>query len=134
MNIALVFALLVAIIAVMFAFQNPETMDVKFLGYESRDASKALILLITFALGVITGGLASLPGRVRARGEARRAEKENATLRKQMNSASGAAISAPAAGTAPIATAPIATTTTTTETTRTADPYTARFGEPPHKV
>ena len=117
MNIALIFALLVAIVAVVFAFQNPETMSVKFLGFESADASKALILLVTFAVGVVTGILTTLPGRLRAVAAARAARKEVEAERSKALSS-------------------LNTSTATTSTTAASepDPYTARFGSPPHKA
>lgn len=111
MNFALVFSLLIAIVAVVFAFQNPQTMSVRFLGYESADASTALVLLITFGLGLLTGWFGAIPARLRASSEARALRKERDTLMGRLNSASPASTAA---------------STTTTAT----DPYTARFGNP----
>lgn len=107
MNFALVFSLLIAIVAVVFAFQNPETMSVRFLGFESQATSKALILLITFGLGLLTGWFGAIPARLRAASEARALRKERDGLMGRLNSASAAPSTAAAS-----------------------DPYTARFGNP----
>ncbi|MBE2186907.1 MAG: LapA family protein [Rhodothermales bacterium] len=112
MNFALVLSLLIAIVAVVFAFQNPQTMSVHFLGYESVDASTALVLLITFGLGLLTGWFGAIPARLRSASEARALRKERDALMGRLNSAS------------PAATAPVATTASAP------DPYTARFGNP----
>jgi hypothetical protein len=95
-------------------------MSVRFLGFESADASKALILLVTFALGVVTGILTTIPGRIRAQAAARAARKEvEAERAKALNSLNTSTASAAASTASPSAEA---------------DPYTARFGEPPNKV
>lgn len=66
MRFGLIFSLLLAIIAVVFALQNPQMMDVNLLFFETR-GSTALVLIVTFGLGVLVGLLSSLPGRIRAR-------------------------------------------------------------------
>ena len=73
MNLALILALAVAIVAVVFAFQNPQEVQVQFLSLRSIPASLSLVLLVTFTFGLLTGWLGSLPGRLRARREARAA-------------------------------------------------------------
>jgi putative membrane protein len=60
MKIFTLFALLIAIIAGVFALQNATPVFVQFLGWQAQ-ASMALILLVTFALGVLFGFLISLP-------------------------------------------------------------------------
>lgn len=60
MRFSLVIALVVAIIAVVFALQNPDPVDVS-LGPFDLTGSAALVILITFVLGVAVGVLASLP-------------------------------------------------------------------------
>lgn len=112
MNIALILALVVAIVAVLFAFQNPETVQVQFLGFRSIEASLALVLLVTFTFGLLTGWLGSLPSKIRARMETRAALKERDRAMGTLNSA----------------TTPASTTVTSDAT----DPYTARFGAPPN--
>lgn len=115
MNIALILALAVAIVAVLFAFQNPDPVQVQFLGFRSIQASLALVLLVTFALGLLTGWLGSLPGRIRARMDARALARERDKVMTTLNSAT-----TPTTG------------TTTVVTTTEPDPYTARFGPPPN--
>lgn len=66
MRFGLIFSLLLAIIAVIFALQNPQPMDVNLLLYQT-EGSTALILILTFGFGVLVGLLSSLPGRLRAR-------------------------------------------------------------------
>lgn len=60
MKLFTLLALLIAIIAGVFALQNATPVFVQFLGWQTQ-ASMALILLVTFALGVLFGFLISLP-------------------------------------------------------------------------
>jgi len=66
MQVFLIAALIVAILAVVFAIQNAVPVTVGFLTWRF-EGSLALVLLITFALGVITSLLFSLPGMIRRR-------------------------------------------------------------------
>ena len=118
MNIALLLALVVSIIAVIFAFQNPNEVNVNFLGFQSIPMSLALLLIITFTLGLVTGALGAIPGRLRAVADAKRAHRDLDAAKKHLN-----------------ASAPVTPASTVTPgTTVDADPYTDRFGEPPHTV
>ncbi len=114
MNLALILALAVAIVAVVFAFQNPQEVQVQFLSLRSVPASLSLVLLVTFTFGLLTGWLGSLPARLRARREARAAQKERERAMGTLNSA----------------TLPASGPTMATGTTEPADPYAARFGAP----
>lgn len=60
MKLFTLLALLIAIIAGLFALQNATPVFVQFLGWQTQ-SSMALILLVTFALGVLFGFLISLP-------------------------------------------------------------------------
>ncbi len=60
MKLFTLLALVIAIIAGVFALQNSTPVFVQFLGWQIQ-ASMALILLVTFALGVLFGLLISLP-------------------------------------------------------------------------
>ena len=51
-----IFSLMIAISAVIFALQNPGAVGIKFLEWES-EGSLALILLITFSCGFLTCSL-----------------------------------------------------------------------------
>lgn len=87
MRFTLVISLLLAILAVVFALQNPGVTDVNVLGL-SYQGSKALILIITFAVGVLVGVLATLPAFFRNRSKVRSlrktiAEKRSETRREE---------------------------------------------------
>ncbi len=114
MRFALILALVIAVVAVVFALQNPAEIPVR-LGPYIVTGSTAIILLTTLGIGVIVGMLAAAPGGWAARRRARKLEKE--------------LHSAPATTTV-VTTAPRATTPAST----TPDPYTERFGPPPHQV
>jgi len=64
MPILLILALVVAILAVLFAVQNTQAITVSLLLWEF-EQPLALILLIVLALGVLIGLLASSPGMIR---------------------------------------------------------------------
>lgn len=75
----IVLALIIAILAVIFAIQNAGIISVVFFSY-SFEGSLALILLITFALGVLVGILLLLPYLIRAVVQMSRLSKENSAL------------------------------------------------------
>lgn len=60
MKIFTILALLIAIAAVVFASQNPSLVAIYLLGWNYQ-ASLALVVLLTFSLGVFMGFLLSLP-------------------------------------------------------------------------
>lgn len=66
MRFTLIISLLLAILAVIFSLQNPGIVDVMIFGMEY-EGSKALVLILTFSVGVIVGVLAALPGYIRNR-------------------------------------------------------------------
>jgi len=66
MRITLVFSLLLAVLTVVFALQNDDPMAVDFLFFNTQ-GSTALVLIVTFTLGVVVGLLSTLPGRIRDR-------------------------------------------------------------------
>jgi putative membrane protein len=90
MRAALVFSLVLAVLAVVFALQNPQVMEVNLLFFRT-EGSKALVLIITFAIGVVVGLLSMLPGRIRDK----RALKK---LRRASSAGAGDSGSAPASG------------------------------------
>lgn len=75
MRIALVFSLLLAVLAVLFALQNPQTIRVNFILYET-SGSAALVLIVTFAIGVLVGLLSTLPGRIRDRRQLKKTKRQ----------------------------------------------------------
>ena len=75
MRIALILSLVLAVLTVVFALQNDDPMTVDFL-FAQTQGSTALVLIVTFALGVIVGLLSTLPGRVRDRRELKKLKKK----------------------------------------------------------
>ena len=75
MRLGLVFSLILAIFAVIFALQNPQTMDVNLLFFRTR-GSTALILILTFGFGVLVGLLSTLPKQLRTRRKLKELRKE----------------------------------------------------------
>ena len=53
-------ALIIAILAVVFAIQNANIIIISFLAWQFQ-GSMALVLLLTFALGFVAGSLITLP-------------------------------------------------------------------------
>jgi putative membrane protein len=51
----LIFALIIAVLAVVFALQNSDPVVVRLFYWDLGNASMALVLLITFIIGIITG-------------------------------------------------------------------------------
>jgi putative membrane protein len=82
MRVALVLSLLIAILAVVFALQNPAYMDVN-LGPFDITGSTALILMVTFCVGVIVGILATTPAIVKRKKRIRQLEKHAADVRTE---------------------------------------------------
>ena len=66
MSILLILALLIAIIAVIFALQNTTAVTVAFFVWQF-DQSLALVLLLTVAVGVLIGIFTVLPGAARSK-------------------------------------------------------------------
>lgn len=66
MQFFIILALLIAIVAVVFALQNMTTVTITFL-FWSLQGSLALVLLVTLASGVLISLLTSMPGLVRGK-------------------------------------------------------------------
>lgn len=66
MRFGLIFSLILAVLAVVFALLNPQPMDVNLILFETT-GSTALILILTFGLGVLVGVLSTLPKQLRTR-------------------------------------------------------------------
>jgi uncharacterized integral membrane protein len=77
MQIFVFFALVIAILAIIFAVQNNDTTTVRFFAWETQ-GSLALVLLIALAVGALINFLVSLPANIKARWTVR-------TQRKRMN-------------------------------------------------
>ena len=72
---ALILSLIIAVAAVVFAIQNPGTVEL-VLGPYPVTTSKALVIILTFGAGVLVGMLAGLPGRIRHRRRLRTLEHQ----------------------------------------------------------
>lgn len=83
----IVIAVITAILAVIFAIQNAITVAVSFLHWEF-ESSLALILLVTFALGILTGFFGLTPTYLRNK-------KEIFLLRRQLKKSAGDEEAAP---------------------------------------
>lgn len=77
MRFALILSLVLAILAVVFALQNPAYMDVN-LGPWDINESTALVLMVTFCLGVLVGVLATVPTVIKRRRRIRHLERSAA--------------------------------------------------------
>lgn len=75
MRFALIFSLALAVLAVIFALQNPQMIEVNLLFVETQ-GSAALVLIVTFAIGVVVGLLSTLPGRLRDRRQVKQMKKQ----------------------------------------------------------
>jgi putative membrane protein len=78
MRLGLLFSLILAIFAVVFALQNPQTMDVNLLFFQTQ-GSTALILILTFGFGVLVGLLSTLPKQLRTRRKLKALQNEQST-------------------------------------------------------
>ena len=74
MRLGLVFSLILAVLAVLFALANPGTMEVDFVLFEV-SGSTALVLLLTFGFGILVGLLSTLPALLRERSKLKRLRK-----------------------------------------------------------
>lgn len=66
MRILLLLALVLSLVVTVFAVQNNTPVKVAFLGWNVT-GSQALILMITFAIGIIIGVIVMLPMSIKAR-------------------------------------------------------------------
>ena len=65
MIFSLILALIIAIVAVFFALENPTMVTISFFGY-AVEGSVALFILISMGIGLLLGLLFMLPGRIRS--------------------------------------------------------------------
>lgn len=72
---AVVGAIVVFLVAVLFTLQNTQPIRV-YLLFFSTEGSAALVLAFTFVLGVIVGSLAMVPSRLRDRKRIKKMEQE----------------------------------------------------------
>ena len=79
----LILALIFAILAVIFATQNPEVVGLSFYGFNV-EGSLAVIILVSLGVGVIIGGLIVMPGSIRRGIELRNQLKKVGGLEKSL--------------------------------------------------
>lgn len=82
-TVLLIVALLIAIVAVVFAVQNTMAVTVTFFAWEF-EQSLALVLLLTLGLGVLIGVLPILPGRIRGKWRLTSQKKKLDALEKKL--------------------------------------------------
>ena len=61
-----ILAFLLALLTVLFAFENADPMEIQFGPYQIQ-GSEAIVLIGTFIFGIITGILATLPSNIKRR-------------------------------------------------------------------
>jgi len=83
--VLLIIGLIVAILAVIFALSNPTPTVITFLFWHTGEVSLALVLLITFAIGVIAAVLVLLPGIIRRSTQLRGMKKKVGQMDKLVN-------------------------------------------------
>ena len=79
MRIFLLFALLIALVAVIFALQNTQVVSINFLAWTFQ-SSIALEMIITLIAGVLVGFLAMLPSSIRSQLQISNRKKEKTGL------------------------------------------------------
>lgn len=87
MRFGLIFSLGLAILAVVFALQNPQPMDVNLLFFQT-EGSTALVLILTFGFGVLVGLISSLPARLRARRKVKELQQKTASVEDSSSTSS----------------------------------------------
>ncbi len=83
-TIYLILALVIAIIAVIFALQNTTAITISFFLWQV-SGSLALVVLITLALGVLVGWLFAAPSLVKGSFQGSSQRKRIAALEKEVN-------------------------------------------------
>jgi putative membrane protein len=86
MRIIFVFALILILLVTIFAVQNNELIKINLLFWEI-DGSLALVLVITFILGILIGLLVSTPTTLRKRSQLAEARKRLRTAETDLEEA-----------------------------------------------
>ena len=99
----LILALLIAVIAVIFAWQNPATITVTFFAWKAADVPLSLVLLATLAIGILIGWLFVAPSLVKHTIRASSQRKRIGVLERELDSKlSGSQIPARVASPTPV--------------------------------
>jgi putative membrane protein len=84
MVFALILALAFAIVAVIFALQNPMMVTVSLFGYPF-EGSLALVILVAVAVGILIGVLVMAPGRIKSGLSNARSRKKISSLEASLD-------------------------------------------------
>jgi putative membrane protein len=84
MVFALILALAFAIVAVIFALQNPMMVPVSLFGYQF-EGSLALVILVAVAVGILIGVLVMAPGRIKSGLSNARSRKKISSLEASLD-------------------------------------------------
>ena len=90
----LIYALIIAGIAMVFALQNAAEIDVQFLVWDIQ-MSQALLIILTLIIGVIIGLLAATKSIWHKRSELKKQKKEIAALQKELETIKNKAVTVP---------------------------------------
>jgi uncharacterized integral membrane protein len=82
MKFALIVAMILTALIATFALQNSQSVQVQFLGWYFEGAL-VFVLLLTFAIGLLTMYFAALPGQFRRRREITQLKKELEKFRRE---------------------------------------------------
>ena len=85
MQIMLVFSFIIAFVAIIFASQNTDTIQIQFLVWKS-EGSLALILFIALVAGALISYLATAPSQIRRRMTISNQRKRIAEVEGQLDS------------------------------------------------
>jgi lipopolysaccharide assembly protein A len=83
-TVYLIVALVISVIAVIFALQNPDPVTISFLAWEV-EGSLSLVLLVTLAIGAVIGLLVLAPSTIRHTLAASGHVKRIGTLEKELD-------------------------------------------------
>jgi putative membrane protein len=89
MRFSLIFSLILAIFAVVFALLNPQPMDVNLVFFQT-SGSTALVLILTFGMGILVGLLSTLPKQLRTRRKLKELQQKQGS-----SSASSSSVTSP---------------------------------------
>ena len=84
MKFSIFLSVIIAILSLVFAFQNNDTVFVTFFQY-SFEGSLALIIIAAMLIGFIVGTLLMLPSLVSARIESKRQKKDIVRIEKELS-------------------------------------------------
>lgn len=98
--VGLIMALILMVIAIIFALQNSEPTAISFLAWDYT-LPLALIIIMSFVIGVLTTLLLTIPGTFRRKREISSLKKENKRLLDQIDKITEQPTSVPEESTSP---------------------------------